>query len=130
MAWLVRFALDAMMPTTDALPGCAELGLDAFVTRFLSEASWLMWLGAVGASLAFMLLPIATIYVPLPAVLLPRSALDRHAQRMASHPLYLLRQAAFMVRMVAGLHWGAQPAARAKLGMEPYGPDPGTWRSA
>ena len=37
-------------------------------------------------------------------------------------------QATFMLKMVAALCWAADPEVRAKVGLEPLEPDPGTWR--
>ena len=127
---MVRFALGAMMPRTEALPGVADLELDPFVDRFWVDASWLFWIGAVGSCFAFMMSPLLTIYVPLPAALLSQSQLDRHAMEMASHNLYVIRQAGMMVKMLAGLHWAATARVRREFGLLPYPPDPETWRTS
>ena len=57
----------------------------------------------------------------------PRGLLDRHASRITTTRFYLLRQAVFLVKLAAGLCWGADPAVRARLAMAPYPADPGTW---
>jgi hypothetical protein len=130
MVALLRFAVAAMLPGSDRFPSSAELGLGPFVARFLRETSWAMWLGCVASAAAFMALPVLTIFVPLPAVLLPARLLDRHAAAMADHRIYLVRQSAFLLKMVAGLHWGAHPEVRQRLGLAPYAADPGTWRTS
>lgn len=130
MAALLRFAVAAMFPGSDRFPSAAALGLDAFVRRFLRETSWTMWLACIGSALAFVASPVLTISVPLPAFLLPARLLDRHAGAMADHRIYLVRQAAFLLKMVAGLHWGAHPEVRSRLGLAPYPADPGSWRQA
>ena len=128
-AAVVRSAVRAMMPGSSTLPGCGELELDAFVRRLLHEASWPMWLATTASSLAFVLTPPLTVYLPLPSFLLPASLLDRHADRMSGHALYPVRQAAMMVKTVMGMHWGAHPRVREALALPPYPGDPGTWRT-
>ena len=130
MTWLVRAAIVALYPRTADLPGAADCGLDEFLVRYRRESTPLLWLGAVAGALAFHLTPLFTVYVPLPAFWLPRPLLERHAQRVTTTNLYLLRQAVFLVKMVAGLCWGADPAVRARFGLPPLPTDPGTWRTS
>jgi hypothetical protein len=130
MAFLLRSAIAAIFPRSGDIPGAAELGLAAFVTRFLRETTWLMWLAAAGSAVAFACAPLLTIWVPLPAFLLPARLLDRHAAAMAEHRIYPVRQAAFLLKMIGGLHWAAQPEVRTRFGLAPYPPDPGTWRTS
>lgn len=130
MAALLRFAVAAMFPGSDRYPSAADLGLDTFVVRFLHETSWLMWFACLGSAVAFHLSPVLTVFLPVPAVLLPARLLDRHAAAMADHPIYLVRQAAFLLKMVGGLHWAARPEIRTRFGLLPYPADPGTWRRA
>lgn len=128
MSWFVLFAAKAMMPTSETLPGVSEMGIRTFVKTFLSETNWLTWLGVMGASILFMISPLITIGLPLPACLLTQKALDRHATKAATHRIYLFRQMIFLVKMVAGFCWGAHPTIRARFAMSPYTGDPGTWR--
>jgi hypothetical protein len=130
MVFLLSSAIAAILPGSARLPGAAELGLAAFVTKFLRETTWLMWLAAVGSAAAFMLTPILTVWVPRPAFLLPARLLDRHVAAMADHRVYPVRQAAFLLKMIGGLHWAAHPEVRSRLGLLPYPPDPGTWRTS
>lgn len=128
--WLVRTAAAALYPRTPALPGALDCGLDAFLERYQREAPAPMWLGVVLGALVFHLTPLFTVFVPLPAFLLPAGLLDRHAARIASARPYLLRQAIFLLKLCVGLCWGADPAVRARLGLRPLPPDPGTWRTS
>ena len=129
MQFLVRFAIAALLPGSATSPSAAELGLAEFVRRFLRETSWTMWFATTGSALAFQLAPIATVGWPVPAAALPARALDRHAARLVDHDVYLLRQAAFMLKMVAALHWAAHPRVREQFGLAAYAPDPRSWRS-
>jgi hypothetical protein len=128
--WLIKFAMYTLMPRTEALPGIEDTDLDAFLRRMRADAEPLYWLGLVVGAVVFAVSPILTVWIPLPAFWLPRRALERHADRLLSHRLYLLRQAVFLVRLSAGLCWGADPAVRARLALAPYASDPGTFRVA
>jgi len=125
--WLIRTAIAGLYPRTD-LPGAEDCGLDAFLAKFREESPFLIWLGLVAGAAVFHLTPLITVGVPLPAFLLPKRLLDRHAQRIAATNVYLLRQAIFLIKMAAGLCWGTDPRVRAMLALPALPPDPGTWR--
>jgi hypothetical protein len=128
--WLIKFSMCALMPRTEVLPGIEDTELDAFLRRLRADAEPLYWLGLVVGAVVFAATPLITVWVPLPAFLLPRRLLDRHADRLTSGRGYLLRQAVFLVRLSAGMCWGADPSVRARLALAPYAPDPGTFRVA
>lgn len=128
MIWLIKFAMLTMMPRSNLLPGILDTDVDGFLRRMRVDAEPVYWLGLVVGAIVFVLAPLVTVGVPLPAFWLPRRLLDRHAERLVSHPIYLLRQAVFLVRLSAGMCWGADPGVRARFALAPYGPDPGTFR--
>jgi hypothetical protein len=128
--WLIKFAMCTLMPRSDALPGIADTDLDGFLRRLRADAEPLYWLGLVVGAVVFTLTPLFTVGVPLPAFWLPRRLLDRHADRLLTHRIYLLRQAVFLVRLSAGMCWGADAGVRSRLGLAPYATDPGTFRTA
>ena len=130
MRWLVRSTIDTLYPRTEAFPGAADCGLDDFLPRFQRQTTMLMWVGVVLGSLVFQLTPLFTVFVPLPAMWLPRALADRHAERITTTNVYLVRQALFLVKMVAGLVWGTHPSVRAKLALPALETDPGTWRQS
>lgn len=128
MRWLVRSTILTLYPRTDALPGIADCDLDGFLPRFQQETTGLMWLGVVAGAVLFQLTPLFTVYVPLPAMWLPRHLADRHAERITTTNAYFVRQAIFLVKMVAGLCWGSHPSVRARFALPALEADPGTWR--
>ena len=130
MIWLIKFAMCTMMPRTASLPGIADTDIDGFLRRLKKETNLLYWTGLVLGAIVFALTPLLTIGVPLPAFALPRRALLRHTERVLGHPIYLVRQAAFLVRVSAGLCWGADEKVRACFALPPYPPDPGTFRQS
>jgi hypothetical protein len=127
--WFIKFAMRTMMPRTDALPGIADTDLDGFLRKMQRESQTLYWIGLVLGAVVFAITPLITIGIPLPAFLLPHRMLDRHAERILTHPVYILRQSALLVRLSAGMCWGADASVRARLGLPPYGSDPGTFRT-
>ncbi len=126
--YLVVSALKTTFPSTAQLPGLDQLDTTRHVRTILAQSNWTMWAGTVGSALAFHLLPIATVYWPLPALFLPAQVRDRHAQRMATHPWYGVRMIMMMIKTIGGLVWGAAPQVRTPLAMPLYPADPGTHR--
>jgi fumarate reductase subunit D len=127
---MIKFAMCTLMPRSAALPGIADTDLDDFLRRMRREAEPLYWLGLVVGAVVFMLSPIVTVFVPLPAFLLPRKLLARHAERILAHRIYVFRQAVFLVRLSAGMCWGADERVRATYALAPYPRDAGTFRES
>ena len=128
MTGLVRAAIVMLYPRVGDWPGAEDCDLDAFLDRFRRETTALVWLGVVLGAIAFQLTPIFTVLVPLPASLLSKERGNLHAERIASTNVYLLRQSIFLVKLVAGMAWGAHPSVRERFALPPLAPDPGTWR--
>ncbi len=126
----VRSAMCALYPRTEGLPGIEDTGIDEFLVRFRRETTFMMWLGVLAGTFVFHATPLFTVFVPLPAFLLPRGLRDKHAYRLATTSFYLIRQAVMLVKLPAGLCWGRDPAVRAKFAMKPYEADPDTWRTS
>ena len=125
---LLHDAVDAAFPTTSRLPGIDAATAKPYLRQLLRQAPWTLWFGAVGSALAFQILPIFTVFWPLPACVLPASVRDRHANALANHRLYLVRMTMVMIKTIGGLWWGAAPQVRDKLGIPRYAADPQTVR--
>jgi hypothetical protein len=125
---LVRFALVAFFPRVDDLPGLAELGVDEKIAALRRESTFLFWFGIVAAAVFFQLTPVLTVRRLVPAVLLSPEQLDEHAHKLASFPVYVIRQLIVLLKMMGGLFWGESPEIRAFLHLPAYGDDPGTRR--
>lgn len=128
MIAVIRAAMCDLMPRGTALPGVADTGVDEFLRTLERESSALFWFGLVLGAWVYTLTPFMTVFVPLPSRLLPAGLRNRHAQRIGSSKVYLIRQAIAVVRLAAGLCWGRDPSVRAQLGLAPYPEDPGTYR--
>ena len=128
MWFLVKSALCTLYPTTDTMPGVADTGLDDFLKRLRKEAPPSLRFALIFGALFFTFSPILTVYIPLPTFFLSEGLRDRHANKIASHRNYFIRQLIMLLKMIASLSWGADPAVREKIGLPPYPADPGTWR--
>ncbi len=126
--WLARSAIGAFYPRTASLPGICDMPVEAYLEQYRRESASILWAGFVLGTLLFHLTPVLTVYLPLPAFALSERLLERHTERLAAHPLYYLRQAVFVVKMVGGLLWGSHPTVRERFGLLPYPDDPGTRR--
>ena len=128
MLFLVRSAMVALYPRTATLPGLEDTNIDAFLVKFRRETTLTFWLGIVLSAWMFQWTPLFTVFVPLPAFLLPKRLRDKHAHKIASSELYLVRQLMLILKMPAGLCWGADPAVRKHFSLSTYDPDPTTWK--
>ena len=128
MIRLVAWTIEVMFPAAAGLPGAVDTDVVAFVRQLKSESSTVYWTGNVLGAMVFMVTPILTVYWPVPAILLPAGVLDRHANRVADHPLYLVRQAMLLVKVTGAMCWASHPSLREKWALPPYGPDVGTFR--
>jgi len=128
--WFVRNALAAFYPREGNIPGVAECGLAAFLSRFRRETSRLMWVGVLLSTLVFQLSSLFTVGIPLPAFMLSERLRDRHASKLSESRFYLIRQSTFILKFVAGLCWGSDARVRASMALKAYPQDPGTWRQA
>lgn len=126
---LLAHVLAAFYPRTPDFPGLVDTGLAEFLVRLRREAAPLMRLGLYAGCVLFILSPLFTVHVPLPSFLLPRRLLDRHADRIAQVRPYAVRSLVMLLKMAAGLCWGAHPEVRARIGLPPLPPDPQGWRT-
>ncbi len=128
MQWFIRYAICAIFPSGRTLKGADQTALKPFVAQFLRETNLTMKAGLWLAALLFTILPLFTVFLPLPAFLLPRKLLDKHADKLMTSRIYLLRSLVFTLKMVGGICWGMDADVRKKLGVAPLGADPGTWK--
>jgi hypothetical protein len=126
--WLCYRALRDVLPGSATIPGLDACDLRGFVKRCNGEAPPLFKIALLASVFVWLAAPVWTIFVPLPAVLLPRSWNDKHLRSMAYSRVYILRQVVLMLKQTGGACWGADPAVRKAAGMKPYPPDPGTWK--
>jgi hypothetical protein len=129
MLWLMRFTMCALFPRTKHLPGLSDTEVREFLRRFRRETTLSIWIGISLGTLLFIWSPPFTVGLPLPAFLLPKKKLDRHARKLAASRYYLVRQLIFLVKMIAGFCWGADPQVRKAFNLKALPPDPGTLRT-
>ncbi len=127
MNYLVRHVLCALMPSGGELPGVADTDLDGFLATYREQATPLVVLGLMAGSAVFVVTPVLTLRRPVLSTMLEPEQLDEHANAIASHPIYLVRQAIMVPKMVAGMCWGSDPKVREMLNHEPYLHDEPQW---
>jgi hypothetical protein len=125
-----RFVLNAIMPPSEYFPGVVDTDIATFGASFRNETPRLMRLGFALACFVFIISPVFTVYLPLPAFFLPKSTLQKHAMRISDSPIYGIRQLMFLAKFVGGLCWGRDPRVRERMMLEPLEPDPGTWKAS
>lgn len=130
MRWLTRKVLLEILPPKGALPGLESVDVNTFLRDFTRDAPLLMRVALFLSVMVFIFSTPITLFLPWPALWLPKSARARHTVRLANHPIYVVRQTMTMLKMVAGMAWGQDPAIRERLNLKAYDPDPGTWRPA
>jgi len=127
---LTRHAMCAMMPRSSGLPGLADTDVDGYLRQLRREGAPLFRVGLWMGALIFALTPVLTLGIPLPSFILSRTQLELHASRIVDTDRYLLRQAVFLVRLNAGMCWGADANVRSHFNLKPYPTDPGTFRQS
>lgn len=116
--------LSAILPPTRFVPGIDHERCSDFLARYRREVPFLMQLALNLSVLVFLFSPPLTGAGMRPALALSPVRLERHCAGLARHRIYHLRQATLMLKTVAGLVWGADPAVRGSLGLAPYAEDP------
>lgn len=129
MKWLISKTMQDLYPASGDFPGIEDMGLDAYLDQFKAEAPALMYTGLVAGATLYQFSTMMTVGKPGPAMMLSDELRDEHAQKITATSNYPLRQAIFLVKMVAGMCWGKDERVRRTMNLEPYGEDPGTWRS-
>ena len=122
-------ALAATFPGTERLPGLDTIDPRPGVRRLLAEAPMPVRYALYAGVLLYHCGPVITLGLPVLAGWLGPERRDRHAERLATHPIYLVRQAMLLLKSIGGLIWGADARVRAALSMPAYPPDPGTFRA-
>ncbi len=130
MRWLTRKVLLEILPPNGALPGLESIDLDTFLMDFNREAPLLMRVALFLSVMVFVFSTPITVFLPWPSLWLPRALRARHTKRLATHRIYVVRQTMTMLKMIAGMAWGQDPAIRELLHLRAYEPDPATWRPA
>lgn len=118
------------MPAAGGLPGIEETNLQAYVVRVRAEVEWSTLAALFGGALLVVLGPLFTVYRPLPSNLLSPTLRSLHADRICTLRIYVLRQAVFLLKMYACFCWGQDDEVRKRFGLNPYPPDPGTFRQS
>jgi hypothetical protein len=120
--------METFMPPLNGMKGVGATNPKAFIKEIKRDAPANIRWGLTLSCWIYLLTPILTVYLPLPAFLLTKKLREKHTNRFSTHRFYLIRSCALMIKMMAGMCWGRDPEVRKALGCEELPPDPGTWR--
>jgi hypothetical protein len=94
--------------------------LDGYLRRVPFQAA----LGLRAVIWAITWLPFLFVGIPLTADRLSPGARARYIDRWACSKLYFLREGFYLLKAIALMGWGAQPAVRERLGLGPMAATP------
>jgi hypothetical protein len=95
------------------------LAVAAFLDSYLRRVPFKAAVGLRIVVWAITWLPLLFVGVPLPAHRLSREMRLRYVHRWSSSRAYFLREGFYLLKAIALMGWGAQPAVRARLGLGP-----------
>jgi hypothetical protein len=95
------------------------LQVAAFLDGYLGRVPFQAAFGLRFVVWAITWLPIVFVGVPLPADQLSPETRARYMQRWTGSRVYFLREGFYLLKAIALLGWGAQPAVRGRLGLGP-----------
>ena len=124
-----RFVLNATMPEHAGVPGNNKASLDAFLDEFTVNAAPIMRIGFYAAVAVYVLSPVFTIKIPLPAFWLSDKQQTRHMESYSESRNMIIAQLWMLQKMIAALCWGMDASVRAYFGYEPLEGDPGTFQT-
>ena len=129
MRAILRFVMNATMPAYDDMPGNKDTKIDAFLDEFAANAAPIIRLGFYAAAVVYVISPIITLKVPLPAFLLSSEKQVLHMEKYSESRNVIMAQLWMLQKMISALCWGMDDAVRAYFGYQPFEGDPGTFQS-
>jgi hypothetical protein len=93
--------------------------VSAFLDGYLRRVPFQAALGLRAVIWAITWLPLLFVGIPLTADRLSPQARARYIGRWASSKIYLLREGFYLLKAIALMGWGAQPAVRERMGLGP-----------
>lgn len=120
--------MNEVMPRHDDLPGIVDTSVGDFLDEFKQHAHPIMRLGFFLSVWVYVLSPVFTVGIPLPAFLLSEKKRIAHMQAYSSSHNFVFSQLWMLQKMVAGMCWGADDKVRAYFGYSAYRAEPGDFR--
>jgi hypothetical protein len=100
-------------------PGDVARDVCAFLDGYLRRVPFQAALGLRAVIWAITWLPLLVVGIPLTADRLSAPARARYLDRWASSRIYFLREGFYLLKAIALMGWGAQPAVRERMGLGP-----------
>ncbi len=122
------FAMNEVMPPHDGMPGIIDTNAEAFLKEFKKNAHPIMRLGFWASVWVYVLSPVFTVYIPLPAFLLSEKKRFQHMEIYSNSHSFVFSQLWLLQKMITGMCWGMDDKVRAYYGYQPYSPELGDFR--
>lgn len=94
-------------------------GVATFLDGYLRRVPFQAALGLWAMVWAILWLPVLFVGVPLPADALSPTTRARYLGRWSGSKVYFVREGFYLLKAIALMGWGAEPAVRARLGLGP-----------
>lgn len=128
MKTITIFALNEVMPPHGDMPGITDTSVHDFLKEFKAHAHFIMRLGLLAAVWVYVLSPVFTLGIPLPAFWLSEKKRVEHMKRYSNSKNFVFAQLWMLLKMIAGLCWGKDDKVRAYFGYTPYAPELGEFK--
>jgi len=125
MRKITIFAMNEVMPRHGDMPGIADTQADTFLNDFGKHAHPIMRIGFMLAVWIYVLSPVFTVYIPLPAFWLSANKREQHMRKYSGSRSFVFSQLWMLQKMIAGLCWGTDPKVRAYFSYPPLDAEPG-----
>jgi len=120
MKKITIFAMNEAMPPHGDMPGIIDTDVEAFLIEFNNHAHPIMRLGFFLAVWIYVLSPVFTIGIPLPAFWLSQKKREEHLKKYSGSRSFIFSQLWMLHKMITGMCWGADAKVRTYFCYEPY----------
>lgn len=120
MRKITIFAMNEAMPRHGDMPGVMDTEVDAFLSEFNQHAHPIMRLGFFLAVWIYVLSPVFTLGIPLPAFWLSAEKREAHLKKYSNSHSFVFSQLWMLQKMITGMCWGADAKVRQYFGYAPY----------
>lgn len=114
------FAMNEVMPRYGEMPGIEDTQVNAFLDEFNTHAHTIMRIGFFFCVWVYVLSPVFTVGIPLPAFWLSQKKREEHLKKYSGSRNFVFSQLWMLHKMIAGMCWGADAKVRTYFGYAPY----------
>ena len=116
----IIFAMNEAMPSHGDMPGVNDTAVNDFLDDFKKNAHPIMRLGFFLAVWIYVLSPVFTLGIPVPAMWLSEKKRLDHLNKYSSSKNFVFSQLWMLQKMITGMAWGMDDKVRRYFGYDPY----------